>query len=242
MAGNGTYLTMPSNCAGGQTIDAQRRIVRPAARSPPTKKRSRPRSAPTGCENVPFKPTIAVTPQGGAVDSPEATTVNVGIPFDPTEPIANSYLKTAKVTLPEGMGLNPSSANGLVPCTDAQFAKGTNDPITCPDASKIGTVEVQTPSLPADSLGGTVYVGEPKSNDPTTGEQFRIFIHVDVDPLRRQRALDRKGVPEPADGPAHRRRRRKPAGDVQLLQGAPQRRSERDADDARHLRPAHDDD
>ncbi len=127
---------------------------------------------------MPFKPTIAVNPQGGAVDSPEATTVNVGIPFDPAEPIANSYLKTAKVTLPEGMGINPASANGLVACTDEQFGYHTNNAIECPDASKIGTVEVQTPSLPADSLTGTVYVGQPLSNDPTTGEQFRIFIHV----------------------------------------------------------------
>ena len=75
------------------------------------------------------------------------------------------------------MGINPASANGLVACTDAQFGYHTNNAIGCPAASKIGTVEVQTPSLPADSLGGDVYVGEPKSNDPTTGEQFRIFIH-----------------------------------------------------------------
>jgi hypothetical protein len=108
----------------------------------------------------------------------------VGIPFDSEELIANSYLQTARVTLPEGMGINPSSANGLVPCTDAQFAKGTNDPITCPDASKIGTVEVQTPSLPPNSLGGTVYVGEPLQNGPgasSSGEQFRIFIHATSD-------------------------------------------------------------
>ena len=129
---------------------------------------------------MPFKPTIAVSTQGGAVDSPEPTTVDVGIPFNPAEPIANSYLKTAKVTLPEGMGLNPASATGLVPCTDAQFAKGTNNPIACPAASVIGTVEVQTPSLPPNSLGGTVYVGEPLKNGPgaaASGEQFRIFIH-----------------------------------------------------------------
>ena len=134
---------------------------------------------------MPFKPTIGVSADGSkATDSPEPTTVDVGIPFDPSEPIANSYLKTAKVTLPEGMGINPSSATGLVPCTDAQFAKGTNDPITCPDASKIGTVEVQTPSLPPNSLGGTVYVGQPLKNGPgasSSGEQFRIFIHATSD-------------------------------------------------------------
>ncbi len=175
VAGNGTYLTMPSNCAGGQTtkltVDSY----------PPTtvaEKSFTTSVGTSGCPLVPFKPTIAVTPQGGAVDSPEATTVNVGIPFDPTEAIANSYLKTAKVVLPEGMGLNPASANGLVACTDAQFHYHTNLPIECPNASKIGTVEVQTPSLPADSLTGNVYVGQPNSNNPSTGEQFRIFIQV----------------------------------------------------------------
>ncbi len=181
-AGNGTYLTMPSNCTGtGQTTEIH---VDSHAEEVPLRPEEFDEESFTtavgasGCASVPFNPTLAVGTQGGAVDSPEATTVNVGIPFDPTEPIANSYLKTAKVTLPEGMGLNPASANGLVACTDDQFGYHTNDTIGCPDASKIGTVEVQTPSLPADSLTGDVYVGEPKSSDPSSGEQFRIFIHV----------------------------------------------------------------
>ena len=175
-AGNGTYLTMPSNCEGPQvsTLSVDQH-AEPGAFV------SEPAETPfegTECEEVPFKPTIGVNPQGGAVDSPEATTVTVGIPFDPTEPIANSYLKTAKVNLPEGAGINPSLANGLEACTDEQFHYLTNDPIECPDASKIGTIEVQTPSLPADSLTGDVYVAEPKSSDPTSGEEFRIFLHV----------------------------------------------------------------
>ncbi|HEX4669735.1 MAG TPA: hypothetical protein VH275_07165 [Solirubrobacterales bacterium] len=179
---NGTYLTMPSNCGPGQTS-----LLHVDSYGPPFAVQSESDEASfttavgaSGCEKVPFKPTIAVSTQGGAVDSPEPTTVDVGIPFNPKEPIANSYLKTAKVTLPEGMGINPSSANGLVPCTDAQFHYHTNSAIECPEASKIGTVEVQTPSLPPNSLGGTVYIGEPLKNGPgasSSGEQFRIFIH-----------------------------------------------------------------
>jgi hypothetical protein len=179
-AGNGTYLTMPSNCAGGQITKLSVESYGPpfAVESLADEEEYETSVGASGCANVPFKPSIAVNTQGGAVDSPEATTVNVSIPWSASDEIANSYLKTAKVTLPEGMGLNPASANGLVACTDAQFGYHTNNAIGCPEASKIGTVEVQTPSLPADSLTGDVYVGEPKSNDPSSGEQFRIFIHV----------------------------------------------------------------
>jgi hypothetical protein len=177
-AGNGTYLTMPSNCGPGQTTELH---VDSHAEPPETDEASFTTAVGADeCDKVPFNPTLAVDTQGGAVDSPEATTVNLGIPFNANAPIANSYLQTAKVVLPEGMSINPSSANGLVPCTNAQFDKGTDNPITCPAASRIGTVEVQTPSLPADSLTGTVYVAQPAKNGPgaaSSGEQFRIFIH-----------------------------------------------------------------
>jgi hypothetical protein len=89
-------------------------------------------------------------------------------------------VKTFRATLPAGMGLNPASATGLVPCTDAQYHKDTDIPIECPAASEIGTVDVETPSLPNGSVGGKVYVAEPLKNGPgaaSSGEQFRIFVN-----------------------------------------------------------------
>ncbi len=175
---DGTYLTMPSNCAGGQVsvlhLEAQLPVSEAeASYTTPT--------GASGCANVPFNPEIAVSADGAkAVDSPEPTTVDVGIPWDPSAPIANSYLKVAKVTLPEGMGINPSASNGLASCTDEQFHYHTNAAVECPAASKIGTVEIQTPSLPANSINGDVYVGAPLKNGPgafESGEQFRIFIY-----------------------------------------------------------------
>jgi hypothetical protein len=174
------YLTLPSECAGPQTtilnVLSHPYPIPPGPELEDSAAFETPYSA-TDCDLVPFSPSIDVI-SGGTTDSPEPATVDLQIPFnsDPTG-ITDSQLKVAKVTLPEGAGINPSSATGLVPCTDAQFAKDTNDPITCPEASKVGTVEVETPSLPG-ILGGTVYVGEPTSNDPTTGNQFRIFLHV----------------------------------------------------------------
>jgi len=181
----GTYLTMPSNCGGPiRTIlnvtsypyptpadPEQHRTAVFNTLDPPAEVTT------TGCEMVPFNPGLD-TSASGPTDSPGPATVDVQMPdqLRPLEPIANSHLLTAKVTLPEGAGLNPSVANGLTPCTDAQFKKGTDDPIACPESSKIGTVEVATPALDQD-LGGTVYVGQPLSNNPTSGNQFRIFIH-----------------------------------------------------------------
>jgi hypothetical protein len=201
-AANGTYLTMPSECAGGQTsvlhVDQQ---TEPGA----FKEKSFTTSVgASGCANVPFKPEITVSADGAkAVDSPEPTTVDVGIPFDPSAPIANSYLKVAKVTLPEGMGINPSASNGLETCSDAQFHYHTNTAVECPAGSKIGTVEVQTPSLPANSLNGDVYVGAPLKNGPgafESGEQFRIFIHVFSVKYGVNVRLEGKVFPNPVTG------------------------------------------
>ncbi|MGN6586126.1 MAG: hypothetical protein ACTHKT_01475, partial [Solirubrobacterales bacterium] len=180
-AGNGTYLTMPSNCAGGQistlTVDSQGPPVE-AGPSATDKREYQTAVGATGCDKVPFNPTVGTSVTGAkAVDSPEPTTVDLSIPFDPSQEIANSYLQVAQVTLPQGMGINPAAAKGLAACTDAQFHYHTNNPVECPAASKIGTVEVQTPSLPANSIGGDVYVGQPLSSNPSSGEEFRIFIH-----------------------------------------------------------------
>lgn len=181
-AANGTYLTMPSNCAGGQVSGLFLESQGPPLEETSTTsaKYTTPTGA-SGCANVPFNPEIAVTADGPkAVDSPEATTVDVGIPFDPGAPIANSYLKVAKVTLPEGMGINPSAGNTITSCSDAQFGYHTASTVTCPAASQIGTVNIETPSLPSGSITGEVYVGEPLKNGPgafESGEQFRIFIY-----------------------------------------------------------------
>jgi hypothetical protein len=177
-AGTG-YLTMPSECAGGQTT-----ILKVDSYQEPgvfKEAKSTTLLGASDCDKVPFKPTIATSADGPkATDSPEPVTVDLGIPYEPNpEGTINSYLKTAKVTLPEGMGINPSSAT-LTPCTDAQFHKGTNQEVECPGPSQIGTVKVETPALPANSIGGAVYLGEPLKNGPgasSTGEQFRIFIH-----------------------------------------------------------------
>jgi hypothetical protein len=167
------YLTMPSNCAGGQTTNIR---VKSQEGAEDTASYTTKVGADE-CDSTPFKMGLSAA-SSGATDSPEPSTVDVQMPdqLTPPETRANSHLLTAKVTLPEGAGLNPSLANGLTPCTDAQYKKGTDDPIECPESSKIGTVEVETNALD-QPLGGNVYVAEPTSQVPTSGNQFRVFIH-----------------------------------------------------------------
>lgn len=134
-----------------------------------------------GCEAVPFTPAIGVEPGTTAIDSPAAASVDTKVPFEVPKaggnPISQSHLRRAQVTLPAGMGLNPSGSNGLVACTDGEFKKGqrvVNN--SCPAASKVGTAEIETPPLPTGSLKGDIYVGEQKSSNPSSGEEFRILV------------------------------------------------------------------
>ena len=133
-----------------------------------------------GCENVPFEPSIETSVTTTEVDSPTGGEIDVKLPFDPAseggEGISQSHLRKATVTLPAGMGLNPSGSVGLVACTDAQFKKGVRvNSNECPAASVVGHAEIVAPPL-HETLEGDVYVGEQKSSDPESGEQFRILV------------------------------------------------------------------
>ena len=134
------------------------------------------RARPTGCDQIPFEPSTSAAPSSDLTDSPTGGTVEVKMPFDPPAAIYQSNVKTADVSLPAGMGLNPSAAPGLQACTDAQFGKGTRNPVACPAGSKIGTVAIDTPPLPDGTLAGSVYLATQQSRDPASGDEYRIFI------------------------------------------------------------------
>jgi hypothetical protein len=131
-----------------------------------------------GCETVPFGPGVEVEPGTKEIDSPAGPTVNTTLEYFTGEEKEQqeSHLRKAAETLPAGMGLNPSGAQGLKACTDAQFKKGVRTyENECPAGSKVGTVEIESPPLETP-LEGDVYVGEQKSRDPQSGEEFRILV------------------------------------------------------------------
>lgn len=137
---------------------------------------SAPAPQPTGCEKLSFKPSITMVPSAKNADSPTGVSVQLDIlqNYDPAG-LSTPPLKKAVVTLPEGMSFNPSAADGLEGCTEAQiglltthgaypnpirFAKGD---ARCPQASKIGTAHVDT-ALLDDPIEGDVYLATPYEN------------------------------------------------------------------------------
>ncbi|MFL5897013.1 MAG: hypothetical protein ACJ76D_00895 [Solirubrobacterales bacterium] len=137
-----------------------------------------PGTSPKDCGSIPFNPGLHLDPGTSQVDSPAGATTEVTLPVEENATgQETSTMRSAKVTLPQGMGLNPSAANGLQACSDQQFGKGTRNPVQCPEASKIGTATVVTPPLPEGPLTGNVYVGQQRSRDPESGEEFRIFVN-----------------------------------------------------------------
>jgi hypothetical protein len=79
--------------------------------------------------------------------------------------ISTPPVKRAVVTLPEGMTLSPSAAQGLGTCSPAQIGLGNSEPVRCPDSSQFGTLTLHTPILPPDAQPeGHIYVAKQSEN------------------------------------------------------------------------------
>ena len=174
-----SFITLPSPCNGDTTTGLQLTSTEGQTDSRATTPAGPGNPVPIdGCEKVPFAPSVAGA-AGAVTDSPAPVTVTLRVPQSSPEnpmPVNSSTVKQAAVSLPLGAGLNPAAANGLLACADSQFHKGQTTPVACPAKSKIGTVSIQTPVLPANSLPGVVYLGKQLSRDPESGEEYRIFI------------------------------------------------------------------
>jgi uncharacterized repeat protein (TIGR01451 family) len=163
-----------------------------------------------GCNAVDFSPAIEARPTTNVADAASGLDVDVHIPQHeecvPGPPIscetAEAQLRDTTVTLPEGLTINPSGANGLGACSEAQFGyTGTEGntihttPVAanCPDDSKLATVEVDSP-LVDHPLKGAAYIATPYANpfnsllalyiaidDPQTGTVVKLAGEVRAD-------------------------------------------------------------
>jgi len=136
------------------------------------------------CAALPFQPKLNLGPTTGAAHTPSGLNFEISMPQEGNTPdperLAEADLRSAKVTLPVGVGLNPAAAEGLAGCSDVQLRLGLEGPSECPDASKIGTVEVKTPLLD-ETVGGSVFIRSQSSKDPESGQMYRLAVELRSD-------------------------------------------------------------
>jgi hypothetical protein len=123
----------------------------------------------TGCGRLGFNPSITAQPTTKAASSPTGLDFSLDVNDEGlTNPagLANSDIEKTVVTLPEGFSVNPSIGEGLEVCTPAQLNRETINSSPgdgCPNASKIGSVEVETPLLD-ENVNGALYQAAPYDN------------------------------------------------------------------------------
>jgi hypothetical protein len=122
-----------------------------------------------GCNQVPFAPSVEAEPTTDRASAPSGLNVNIDFHDEgltSSEGLAQSQLEKTVVTLPEGLTINPSAGVGLAGCTPADYAResATSAPgAGCPNNSKLGTVEIETPLL-TQTIHGSLYIAQPYEN------------------------------------------------------------------------------
>jgi hypothetical protein len=190
-------LTMPTACTGPlqSTLESDS-WQRPGEYTPPV---GEPLPALDGCNRLPFTPSIEAAPDLAEASKPSGLTVDVHVPQEETlnvGGIGEASPKDIVVALPAGVQLNPSAADGLQACSQAQvgytgsrelnqvsepgvltaqFQPEVYDPVSekneltlCPSSSKIATATIRTPLLP-NALEGAVYLAAPQNFSVLSG-------------------------------------------------------------------------
>jgi hypothetical protein len=164
------FLTMPTQCSGPLTYNlvADSWQGGSTTSSFTTTDGSGNPVGINGCGLLSFNPSISVRLGTTAADSPTSLAVDVHVPQAPDNPgsLATPALKNTVVTLPQGVSLSPSSGDGLQSCSPTQIGFNNASEPTCPDTSKIGTVEIDSP-ISADPLTGGIFLAQPP--DPFRG-------------------------------------------------------------------------
>ncbi len=167
------------------------------------------------CAKLLFSPELSAQPTTAQAESPSGLDVDFEIDDEGlTSPTgtARSDIKEIAVTLPEGMTINPSQAEGLGVCSEADLARETlasQFGEGCPSSSKVGTVQIESQLLEGEILEGTVFVAEPFKNlagtliaiyivikDPELGILVKQTARVEPDPRTGQLITTAENVPQ----------------------------------------------
>jgi hypothetical protein len=181
------FLTLPADCPGqplpfGIIGDTWEKPSPPAVPYEASYESADLSGAPVSvqdCGGLEFEPTIRVRPSTDVTDSPSGLEVEIEQTRGSSER-ESAPLRDVALALPAGLAINPAQASGLDACTEGQVGfQGSDEegvhfskaPQSCPDAAKVGTVEVTSPLLVARNAAHKVEV------DPETGEPVLEALH-----------------------------------------------------------------
>jgi hypothetical protein len=174
-----SLLTLPASCTGSPLVSSTELDSWADPAVFPSLPVTSAMPTLSGCNRLPFSPTVQVEPTTDRASAP--TGLNANIDFHDEnltspEGLAQSQLEKTVVTLPEGLTINPSAGVGLTGCTPADFAREAVNTLAgegCPNSSKLGTVTIETPLLPVP-IQGSLYIAEPYNNP--SGSLVALYI------------------------------------------------------------------
>jgi len=194
-----------------------------------------PNESPTTlgeCLGLPFSPSIEVTPESKEASTPAGLAVKVSVPQEST--LESSYagkaeadVSSTKLELPVGIQTSAGAANGLLTCSveEAGFDGANTDTgatlqgelgaqmftpaaASCPEAAKIGSVDIRSPDLKEDLIGG-VYLAQQDTNpfasplvlyiiaeEKTSKVLVKLAGEVQINPANGQLTSDFRNTPQ----------------------------------------------
>jgi hypothetical protein len=214
------FVTLPTSCAGPLTTSYEADSWQEPGAFVKGSVETHDSSTPpeplglSGCSKLNFSPTIAAAPTSVAAQSPTGLDFSLNVHDEGlTSPtgLSQADIKKAVVTLPEGMTANPSLAEGLGVCTEEDLARETVNSAPgegCPNESKIGTVEVETPIV-EEPLKGSLFIAKPYANpfnsllamyfvfrNPTLGVIIKQPAHIEPNPVTGQLVTVVENIPQ----------------------------------------------
>ena len=170
--------------ADGAPDVADGKWVAAASESPPV----------TGCDALQFTPELVAQPTTHEADKPSGLELELKQPQSETMGVpATATVRNASIVFPAGFTLDPSAGDGLAACSETQIGwtgptlfDFTQAAPECPEASKVGTLELETPLI-GHTLTGEMYLASQNENpyhatiglyvvvqDPITGVLVKI--------------------------------------------------------------------
>jgi hypothetical protein len=201
-APNTAFLTNATNCAE-QALSPPVTTLVTNTWQEPLRVFSRDVAIPpvTECDQLHFESDFTFEPSDTRSDSPASFRTELAIPSEGlTDPSKRTVpeIKETVVQLPEGATLNPSGADGLAACSEAQIGlknkldpvsglpipeplpnrlRFRKDPNTCPEDSKICSGELKS-ALLENPLHGALYLAAQGKGNPF-GSLFAVYLVIE---------------------------------------------------------------